>query len=89
MMSVTAAATVVVAVIVDFHVRDWVYICLSKWAPAFADERALFVSFPRCLFGLGFWIGAFSSLWLLYIMSFSETLLYRVQSIGIVPIDDS
>ena len=53
-----------------------VYICLSKWAPAFADERALLVSFPRCLFCLGFWVGAFLWLWLLYIVSFSETLLY-------------
>ena len=78
MMLVTVdAAAVVVAVTVDFRgsMCGKVYICLSKWAPAFADERALLVSSPRRLFGLGFRVGAFLSLWLLYIMS-SETLLY-------------
>lgn len=59
MMLVAAAAVVVAVMFATGSVCGKIYICLSKWAPAFADERALLVSFPRRLFGLGFWVSAF------------------------------
>ena len=72
------AAVVAVAVPADFRVRDWICVWKGlylsvKMGTGVCGRRALLVSFPRRLFGLGFWVGAFLSPRSLYTMSFSET----------------
>jgi len=66
-----------------------VYICLSKWAPAFADEGlCLYHSHGACLAwvsGLAHFIVAVA----IHHVLLGNAAVCRAQSVGTVPIDDS